>query len=116
MDDRNNRLAAARHILLQRLETLQRAGVEQIGELPIPLGAVGEPTNASRRCPEPGEGNTQKAKSQTLTPTLSQREREPLSTPIPASPPRPLSPSSSPAPSMLSSLIQPYPADLPDAL
>jgi uracil-DNA glycosylase family 4 len=102
MEDRNNRLAAARNVLLQRLETLHRAGVEQIGMLhPRPLG--------EREQSEPREG------LQTVTPALSQREREPLTNANRESTSRSLSHSPPPAASMLSALLQPYPSDVPDA-
>src|SRR5438034_2413677 len=108
MDDRQNRLFAARRILVQRLESLQRAGVEQLGKaaamkVPLPLGEGAERSDA-------GEGvRIATQPTETLTPVLSQRERE-------QPPPAALPLSRSSAPSILSPLIQPYPADLPDSV
>jgi len=115
-------------MLIQRLEGLQLAGVEQIGKAdarrtPFPVGEGGDGHRREAWAPSQGDGRGEAgeglppiaANVQTLTPTLSQREREP---PPPApslvapAPPRPLARSS--APSMLSPLMQPYPADLPD--
>jgi len=96
MDDRQSRLSTARRILSQRLESLQRTGVEQLAKVrapsSLPLGERGSLTS------EPGEG----------TPTASDRAATFAPAPSP-SPPRPL------APSLLSGNSA-YPADLPDSV
>jgi uracil-DNA glycosylase family 4 len=104
MDDRESSLQTARRIVSQRLESLQRAGVEQIGRaafVPMPepvaqagvtrLGAVAEPEQ------EPAPPPTE---SLTSTSTM------------PRSPARPLAPS--PSPSL--ALSEPYPTGLPKSV
>jgi uracil-DNA glycosylase len=110
MEDRKNRLETARPILLQRLETLHRAGVEQIGKLPLRSAEDAEPSEAGESI-EP-----QTRPHQAFDPALAQEEREPLATPVISSRLRPLISTPSPVPSMLSALVRPYPTELPDAL
>jgi uracil-DNA glycosylase len=118
MDDRVSNSQDARRILIQRLESLQLAGVEQVGKFSavasLPLGDA----EGHRRAASVGEGvPSALANVTTLTPAHSRTEKEPLP---PAAPLVSLSPSRphphAPAPSMLSSLVQPYPTGLPDSV
>jgi uracil-DNA glycosylase family 4 len=110
MDDHEIGLLAARRIVAQRLESLQRSGLEQLRKAPpLPPAEGGLRSN-------PGEGVlVRQADATTLTPALSQRERE---TGQPASPSHspPVMPRAKPSPSATTlplSLTQPYPTDLP---
>lgn len=113
MDDRENTLQTARRIVSQRLLSLQRAGVEQIGRpLPTTPAAVGAvPTT------EPA-GTAHATNPNTLTSPLSGGESELPSPPatsassMPRSPSRPVPPS----PSLPLSITQPYPTDLPKTI
>ena len=95
MDDRENRLQTARRIVLQRLESLHLAGVEQLGR-----GAAALPAAPLAR-----QSETAMERASLAAPTTS------ASSPESRTP----SPHSS-ALSMLSSLTQSYPADLPDSI
>ena len=100
MDDRQNTVAAARRILLQRLESLQLAGVEQ-----FPRGAgVSAAVTAS------GSIEPQRALHE---PAAQSAIRNPQSAIAQSPSPAPPLSHSLPAPSMLSALTQAYPADLP---
>ncbi len=122
MDDRENSLQTARRIVSQRLESLQRAGVEQIGRaafvpLPVAESMVGtaHPTTAVAEA-DALAGHT------TLTPALSQGEREYMPPPLPESltststmprsPARPVAPASD----LPLSLTQPYPKGLANSV
>jgi len=91
VDDRNRQLESARRMLAARLESLQRAGVQQLGRVPPPIAklaaaAVSAPAAAPPIAPP----------------------RAAPQTPMPRRP-------AAPAPSLHSLLTQPYPADLPES-
>jgi len=112
MDDRSQTIAKARQILTQRLESLQRAGVEQLPREFAANVAWAMPTTA------PQQSVTAETPATSPTPTSC--------TPAPNAPPNPSPrPSVSPSfvmpraaattPSAPLSLSQPYPCDFPDA-
>jgi uracil-DNA glycosylase len=117
MDDRENTLQTARRIVSQRLQSLQRAGVEQIGRPPPTTLAA--PVGWAVPTTEPAS-----AAHVTSLPPLPQppslRESEPSSPPTtsPSSMPRSASRPSSPPPSppLPLSVTQPYPTDLPKTI
>src|SRR5262245_7813125 len=103
MDDREISLHDARQIVIQRLESLQLAVVEQLGKIsagkfPVPLGEAGNTRSVVARS-GPGEG-LQASRQAPLDSRLPIPDSHP---PLASSPPRPLAPSS--ARSMLSPLM-----------
>jgi uracil-DNA glycosylase len=109
MDDRESRLATARRILSQRLESLHRTGVEQIGKSralpPLPLGEGDDghrpgttPEARSALVGSPGEGLSSETRPSAPPASFA------------PSPPRPLSPS------LLSTATNSYPTGLPDSV
>jgi DNA polymerase len=98
----DNRLLLARRILSQRLESLQRAGVEQIAKVPasIILPALSAPP--PHELPPPAS---------TIAPPPAERSSPPAQSPMPRSKPAP----AATAPSPHSVIGQPYPVDLPAA-
>jgi DNA polymerase len=112
MDERENAQFVARRILSQRLEALGRAGVQQIGRVPT----IFQPAAMPFGTPHATKVDNLSEDRKTLTPALSQREREQS--------PEPLRPTSivestmprSPSPALPLSLSQPYPGDLTDTV
>lgn len=130
MDDRENALLIARRMVTQRLESLQGAGVEQMGRIPAyatpASSGIAEWAQAEKVQAAPGIASvietarpTHSSTSQSLhTPASSTREREPLP---PASQSEPNMPRSAarpvpPALALPALLANPYPTDLPQAL
>lgn len=122
MDDHESNLLAARRIVRQRLESLQRAGVEQIGKAPAVAPVAGAEPGARS---ETNGGNLATASITNPNASISapaQRQSAPVTPPAlpPATPslptvmPRPRSPA--PLLSTSSSLASPYPADLPNSV
>jgi DNA polymerase len=117
MDERKNSLLIARRIVSQRLESLHRAGVEQIGRAlasePGPsVSAVAmredrlaEATPMTASLPDPIQEAADPASTQPSTASAaSSMPRSPARTVLPA-------PSATPL-----SLVQPYPTDLPKSI
>lgn len=131
MDDRENSLLTARRMVAQRLESLQLAGVEQIGRASAsaspPSAGIVEPTRIEKVQSAPNRTSmvgtahpTESLISQSaITSTLSSAEREPSLPPAyPPPPTMPRSPTRPVAPALASPtlLANPYPKDLPQAL
>jgi uracil-DNA glycosylase family 4 len=99
MDDQQLAQAAARQLLAQHLESLERSGVMQIGKVPLaklrPVVGVNPPTAAATGTPPARQANS------------------PIPTPPPAQD-APM-PRAKPAPALagMSLITQPYPTDIP---
>jgi DNA polymerase len=94
MDDRHQTLRLARHVLAQRLISLEQAGVEQLGRVPPAVAAI----------------DCAPAAAATTTPA----ERTPLPL-LPAETQLPRAKSTALTPAMHSLIGRPYPQDLPQA-
>src|SRR5437868_570056 len=110
MDDRSILLTKARRIVAQRLESLQRAGVDQVGrvqQLPNDreVGSVASAGSADSRTTMEDPRTTVLEEPRTSPPSF---EAQPPISPTPSMP-------RSPSPALPTALSQAYPTDLPEA-